>query len=112
MCIIVGKMLKKPALVETVEPDRISLTLEISLGDNSGNHVGNGVNIFDDPNWLLTSDFTVYKIIEDNPSVTIANISTMLGVSERTVQRSIKELKDKGYIKREGSTCGKWVILK
>ena len=68
--------LKKPALVETVEPDRISLTLEISLGENVGNgvnnvgnRVGNGTNILDDPNWLLTSDFTVYKIIEENPSV-------------------------------------------
>lgn len=114
---------KKPDLIETVEPDRISLTLEITLGENVGNRVGNVANnvgnrvgndgnILDDPNWLLSSDFTVYRIIKDDPSITIAKIATMIGVSERTVQRSIKELKHKGYIKREGSTRGKWLILK
>ena len=34
-------------------------------------------------------------------------------LSEQTVTRAIKNLKEKGYIKREGSDkTGKWIILK
>ncbi len=36
-----------------------------------------------------------------------------LKVSEATIKRNIKELKEKGYIKREGSKkTGYWKILK
>lgn len=116
---------KTPALLESVDPDRITLMLQIDIDANGGNRDGNGVNdggndgnnggngsIVDDPNWLLSSEFVVYETLKEQPTLTIAKLATETELSERTVQRAIKSLKEKGYIKREGSTRGKWIILK
>ena len=53
----------------------------------------------------------IYGIISDNSTVTIAELSEKLGISTRAVEKQLKKLKDKGYIKREGGRkSGFWVI--
>ena len=43
----------------------------------------------------------------------MSNMKTVLGVSESTIYRAIKQLKAQEYIRREGSDKkGKWMILK
>ena len=48
-----------------------------------------------------------------NPNIRQKDIAMKLKVSEVTIKRNIKELKEKGYIEREGSKkTGYWKILK
>ena len=55
----------------------------------------------------------VYKVIVKDPGLSHVAIADTLGISKQTVYRSIKSLKDKSYIEREGSdTKGYWLILK
>lgn len=51
-------------------------------------------------------------IIEDNNTVTIAEMAKKTGVTERTVQRYLKDFQDAYVIRREGSDkSGKWLLL-
>lgn len=55
----------------------------------------------------------ICKLIKDNPQVSVAEMSVVLSVVKRTVERDISKLRDMGIITREGNTsAGKWVILK
>ena len=53
----------------------------------------------------------IYGIISDNPTVTISELSEKLEISTRAVEKQLKKLKEKGYIKREGGRkSGLWII--
>ena len=55
----------------------------------------------------------MYEIIIDDASLSVANIARTLNISDSTVNRTIKKLKEKNYITREGADKnGKWIILK
>ena len=45
-------------------------------------------------------------------SITTPKMAGMLGLSRTTIQRTIKNLKGKGIIQREGAKKnGKWIVL-
>ena len=46
-----------------------------------------------------------------NPMVSMPSLSAECGVSRPTIARTIKSLKERGAIRREGGTRGKWVVL-
>ena len=108
---------KKPDLVETVNPDRITLTLRIEQDDrndgiNDGDGRNDGVNdgVFSN---LKKTENRVYTHIKKNPALTAAEIAGVTGLSKPTIERAISGLKKKGYIIREGSTkTGKWIPQK
>ena len=53
------------------------------------------------------------NLLKINPNMKQKDIAIKLRVSEPTIKRNIKELKEKGYIEREGSKkTGYWKILK
>lgn len=53
------------------------------------------------------------NLLKINPSIRQKDIAIKLRVSEVTIKRNVKELKEKGYIKREGSKkTGHWKVLK
>ena len=55
----------------------------------------------------------ILKEIENKKNITQKELVERIGISLRTVKRVIEELKEKGYIKREGSNrIGYRVILK
>lgn len=55
----------------------------------------------------------VYRAIADDPTLSARNLVKILTVSESTVNRALKSLKEKSYIAREGSDKnGKWLILR
>ncbi len=56
-------------------------------------------------------ELAVLGRIRTIPSSTAKQMALALGMSEKTVRRTCKSLKEKGAIKREGSTRGKWVVL-
>lgn len=54
----------------------------------------------------------IVELIRDNPHITLDEIASALSVTRRSIEKKIKELRDAGYIKREGSNkTGRWVIL-
>lgn len=53
----------------------------------------------------------VLKLIKENNEVTYKGIAEKLSINESAVGDHIKALKEKGAIKRDGSTRGKWLIL-
>ena len=53
------------------------------------------------------------NLIKINPNVRQKDMAKKLNVSEVTIKRYIKELREKGYIERQGSKkSGYWKILK
>ena len=54
----------------------------------------------------------VYEIIKATPSVTKQELPESVGVSIRTVQRMLNNLKSQGFIERTGTKSGYWVVLK
>lgn len=69
-------------------------------GNNNGNDYGN------------ESTQYVITMMKGNPNVTIDEIVSVTGIGKRTVSRIIKELKENGIVRREGTKNGKWIILK
>jgi len=59
---------------------------------------------------MTGTESRVYAMICGEPTMTIKNISTSSGVSERSVKRALSSLTEKGFITRMGSDrSGKWV---
>ena len=53
----------------------------------------------------------ICKLIKDNPQVSVAEMSVVLSVVKRTIERDISKLRDMGIITREGNTsAGRWVV--
>ena len=47
----------------------------------------------------------------DNPSISGAQLSVMLGISTTAVEKHIKQLREDGYIVRVGGTRGYWQVV-
>lgn len=106
---------KEPEFVETVDPDRITLTLEIEVRDKAAENVANNVaNVATVINsyTLTESEKSVYEFIVSHVNASTKEISEATGVTARTVQRSIKELENHQIIKKAGTrTRVEWIIL-
>ena len=104
---------KRPEIVESISSDRVTLTLQIeidgNLDDNDGNFDGNDGN--PDGNLTPNEQIVLTEIVKD-ASLSAAKIGIKIGISKPSVERIIRSLKQKGYIRREGSTRGRWIILK
>lgn len=61
---------------------------------------------------MTSTDEYVLKVIETNGRVTAIRIAAVLGVSESTVRRSFKRLREYGFIERIGSDkAGYWRLI-
>lgn len=101
---------KEPEFVETVDPDRITitLTLEIEVRDKTAENVATVINGYT----LTESEKSVYEFIVSHVNASTKEISEATGVTARTVQRSIKELENHQIIKKAGTrTRVEWIIL-
>ena len=53
----------------------------------------------------------ILNIIEQSSSITAKQMSEILSVSQRTIERDLSTLKEKGVLKREGKdNDGKWIV--
>ncbi len=53
----------------------------------------------------------ILKLIKQSPSITAKQMSETLSVSQRTIERDLSTLKERGVLKREGKdNDGKWTI--
>lgn len=63
--------------------------------------------------YLTLTDEYILKILRTNGRATAQKMALALSVSESTVRRSFKRLKDEGFIERVGSKkAGYWKVLK
>lgn len=97
----------EPLFETDEERTYFSTTLHIhpDFDGNDGNRDGNEGSLSNNESLVLTA-------IKQDAALSAAKISEQIGISKPTVERVIRSLKMKGYIKREGSTRGKWVILR
>lgn len=100
----------KPVIQELSDPARVVLTLEtISVSDEARNEARNEART----QGLSEREIQMLDIIAIMPTVSAAMLSEQLKISRSTVDRMIKGLKAKEYLRHEGSTKkGTWKILK
>ena len=83
-----------------------------NVGNHDGNNVGNVGN--HDGNAKIQLNDTEEKVLElviKDQSLSAQRISEILGVGKRQTERTLKSLREKGLIFREGGTRGFWKIL-
>ena len=100
----------KPVIQELSDPARVVLTLEtVSVSDEARNEARNEARTQE----LSEREIQMLDIIASMPTVSAAMLSEQLKISRSTVDRTIKGLKEKEYLRHEGSTKkGTWKILK
>lgn len=106
---------KKPEFIESVDPDRITLTLKIEVEANEKNNECNVANVASSVvnDYELTDlDKAIYKFIASNMTASTKEIAEAVKVTVRSVQRSVKELEQHRIIKKAGTRNKvEWVIL-
>jgi ATP-dependent DNA helicase RecG len=85
------------------------------------NGVENGIELLSETSKRRLEKYTPKKrktaerilaAIMDNPQITIAQMTADTGITNRTIQRYLSELRSMDVLKREGSdTSGKWVLM-
>ena len=107
---------EKPVIEETIEPDRITLTLQIEIVTSGRDSENGRDNVIDNGRDSENGrDNVIDKIlneIKNDDRISVAQIARNIKVSERTVGRHIKTLKEAEVLVREGTKNGKWIILK
>ena len=103
---------EKPVIKETIEPDRITLTLHIETvmsGLSKTNQVDQDADQADQD----AVETRILAVIKENPKVTQAQIAVALNISKSSVKYYIGKLTKAEILKREGtSQKGKWLMLK
>lgn len=62
---------------------------------------------------LSSRQLEILNMIKGNPLLSAVQISSLMNINVRTVQRDLKRLKDLGFISREGADRGgKWKLKK
>lgn len=89
---------------------------DISASSNVGGCVGENVGEMSEKNNIINISQTAKKMLEilrNNSTVTIAELSTQLGVSTRTIERNLKQLQEAKMLKRLGSAtkAGYWQVM-
>lgn len=59
-----------------------------------------------------TDEEKLLEVIKETPSISRAELSRRLKISERQVRKIIDQLREKGVLIREGGNSGKWIINK
>ncbi|MCQ2071600.1 MAG: putative DNA binding domain-containing protein [Bacteroidaceae bacterium] len=55
----------------------------------------------------------ICNMLSENPSISAREMSEVLSVAQRTVERELSKMQDRGIISREGNTsAGRWLVLK
>lgn len=78
-----------------------------NVGDNVGDNVGVNVGVE-----LTERQLNIVKLIRENPIVTVKEMSVIMSVNKRTIERDLTQMKSLGILKREGSDKnGVWVVI-
>ena len=62
---------------------------------------------------LTNTEKKILSILLEDPSTNMEKISILVGVSKRTIERSMKKLQENNYLMRQGSKkTGTWLVIK
>lgn len=79
-------------------------------GENEGKNEGKNE---DEILALTEREALVISVLSDNPKLSTVKLGSMLNIKKSTMDRTLKSLKEKGWLSREGSTNGgRWIIHK
>lgn len=105
-------LLKRRGLIVREGSDKKGHWVVVNNGNSTAYQVSQNVqeNV---QSKMSKADIDVLNLIRNNKNITVNEISDKLKVGPKTIYRTIKHLKEKGYIKRIGTTfVGYWEILK
>ena len=98
--------------VVTLPNVNYGVDVSINVGVNDGVNVGENVGVNVETN-LSATLLKVLENLRNNKASSAAEIAQSIGKPQRTVERAIAELKEKGYITRIGSDkSGSWKVLR
>lgn len=83
---------KEPSYVETVDPDRIVLTLQMDPYDNGDD--GNDDNNDGNGGSLTQNEIYVLQVISKMPALSASKIAAATGISKPSVERALRSLKE------------------
>ncbi|MWN05727.1 Fic family protein [Gilliamella sp. Pas-s95] len=95
----------------------IASSLKASITDTSNqNNVGENDGELSEKNNTIKITQTaksILKILKNDSTATITDLSVQLGVSTRTIERNLKQLQEQGLLKRLGSAtkAGYWSVI-
>jgi ATP-dependent DNA helicase RecG len=97
----------KPMFKST--PTQFQTTIFASTDmNNVGNNVGNTTE-----SQLTERQRNILNFIKESPTITGRQMSETLSVSQRTIERDLSDLQEKGILKHEGRVNdGAWVITR
>ena len=82
-----------------------------NVGDDVGGRVGGNVGDKDDTK-LTERQEGILNLIKENPRMSANEMSEVLSVTQRTIERDFAAMQKQGIIIREGNVkSGRWVIL-
>ncbi|MBP5561298.1 MAG: DeoR family transcriptional regulator [Muribaculaceae bacterium] len=80
----------------------------VNVGSSGGSDVGS-LSVIQ----LTERQNKIIKLIKENPLMSSQQMSVVLSVVKRTIERDLADLQKKGVLRREGNTsAGRWVLLK
>ena len=85
----------------------IEFMLEVILEtiEKVGNKVGSRVG-----NDLTSNQKSILKAMQENPKISAAKLSEVVGISKRKIEENIAKLKKMGVLERVGGTRGYWEV--
>ena len=86
----------------------IEFMLEVILEtiEKVGNKVGSRVG-----NDLTSNQKSILKAMQENPKISAAKLSEVVGISKRKIEENIAKLKKMGVLERVGGTRGYWEVM-
>ena len=90
------------------------IIVSIPFNEKVAKEIKTGINVSIDTDLKLNKiEHKIILLLLREPTLTTDKIATFLRKTKRTAERYLKNLKEKGYIKREGTDKkGNWVVLK
>ena len=99
-------------VIERTVFKKISRNVGDNVGKDVGKDVGSDVGNLTQKK-IIQRYNSIINLIRSNPSITAKQISELLSVSDRTIERDLSKMQETGNIIREGDkNGGRWIILK
>lgn len=83
---------------------KTTFTSSMRLGDKLGNKLGNRLGN------LNGNRQKIVMLMMENPEISTPQLSEKIGISETAIENNIRFLRENGYIERQGTFGGKWLV--
>jgi ATP-dependent DNA helicase RecG len=94
-----------------VNEDRVGVKVGVNEDRVGVNEDRVGVNEDDDGITMSQNQQQILGYVAENPHITVANLSSIIGISIRKVEANMQKLKNKGLVERVGADKnGYWVV--